>query len=408
MSGDFWKKQEKKNQMSRSRIYSNQIIVAAADTLPEYQENADLVCTGIHDEAVIQQALNRAAELRSATVILLDGTYRIDAFPENDGDGNRAALVICESSQLIVFRGMTGEKSPVIHVTREALSTIREGDRVSVITVEKRPINTLVNNFSDFRMNIDGMDRPLIAINNYYSGASMIDRVRLSCSGFGPGVMPVPGLVGIRCSRGNPNGTGQQMSNIGVFGFYEGYQLGGEHLVAWDLLTRNCYYGYTFGNYEYDAGVMEHPLTLINCCDELMSCLPLFARCGSFDQKNRRGMQQIDLIGFNMELRPLENPTLADVVPARELTPDSFCGTISFCANKFWHSYENAPDVQFWEEGSGHNFRTINAVHKAGGSTAERLTYIPQYMQEYYDLDLRKKLIFDGREWVDYNGNPVK
>ena len=394
--------------MSRNRIYSNQIIVAAADTLPEYQENADLVCTGIHDEAVIQQALNRAAELRSATVILLDGTYRIDAFPENDGDGNRAALVIRESSQLIVFRGMTGEKSPVIHVTREALSTIREGDRVSVITVEKRPINTLVNNFSDFRMNIDGMDRPLIAINNYYSGASMIDRVRLSCSGFGPGVMSVPGLVGIRCSRGNPNGTGQQMSNIGVFGFYEGYQLGGEHLVAWDLLTRNCYYGYTFGNYEYDAGVMEHPLTLINCCDELMSCLPLFARCGSFDQKNRRGMQQIDLIGFNMELRPLENPTLADVVPARELTPDSFCGTISFCANKFWHSYENAPDVQFWEEGSGHNFRTINAVHKAGGSTAERLTYIPQYMQEYYDLDLRKKLIFDGREWVDYNGNPVK
>ena len=88
--------------MSRNRIYSNQIIVAAADTLPEYQENADLVCTGIHDEAVIQQALNRAAELRSATVILLDGTYRIDAFPENDGDGNRAALVIRESSQLIL------------------------------------------------------------------------------------------------------------------------------------------------------------------------------------------------------------------------------------------------------------------------------------------------------------------
>ena len=163
------------------RLYSNQIIVAAADTLPEYQENADLVCSGIHDETILQQALDRAAELKSATVILLDGNYRIDGFPENDGDGKRAALVIREGSQLINFRGMTGEKSPVIHVTRKALSAIREGEQGSVITVGKRPINTLVNNFSDFRMSIEGMDRPLVAINNYYSGASIIDRVRLFC-----------------------------------------------------------------------------------------------------------------------------------------------------------------------------------------------------------------------------------
>ena len=64
-------------------------------------------------------------------------------------------------------------------------------------------------------------------------------------------------------------------------------------------------------------------------------------------------------------------------------------------------------DVRFWAEGSGHNFRTVNATHKQGGSRAERLTYVPQYMQEYYDLDLRKKLIFDGREWVDFFGNPA-
>ena len=389
------------------RVYSNQIIVAAFDTLPEYQEHADLVCRGSHDETVIQQALDRAAELQSATVLLLDGLFRLVGFPVYDGDGNRAALVIREGSLNINFRGMTGEKSPVIEVTRKALDSIRKGEHVSVITVGKRPINTLVNNFSDFRMNISGMDKPLTAINNYYSGASIIERVRLFCAGYGPGVMPVEGLVGIRCSRGNPNGTGQQMDNIGVFGFYEGYQMGGEHIVAWGLLTRNCYYGYTFGNYEYDAGVMEHPLTLINCCDELMSCLPLFARCGNWEKRNWRGLQQVDLIGFNIELRPLENPSLSEVQPAREVTPDSFCGNITFAANKYAVSDENAVDVQFWAEGSGHNFRTVNATHKQGGSTAERRTYVPQYMQEYYDLDLRKKLIFDGREWVDYNGNPA-
>ena len=389
------------------RLYSNRIVVAASDTAVKFKENADYVCTGSHDETTIQLALDQAAELEFATVILLDGHYQIDGFSETDGAGHRAAFVIRPESSQINLRGMTGEKSPTIQVTRTALDSIRDNEEVSVITVTKRPINTLVNNFSDFRLNIDGMDKPLIAINNYYSGASILSRIRLFCSGYGPGKMPVPGLVGIRCSRGNPNGTGQQMDNIGVFGFYEGYQMGGEHIVAWGLLTRNCYYGYTFGNYEYDAGVMEHPLTLINCCDELMSCLPLFARCGSFDQKNRRGMQQIDLIGFNMELRPLENPTLCEVLPARELTPGSFCGSISFCANKFAHSYENAPDVQFWEKGSGQHFVTVNAVHRRGGSTEERLTYVPQYMQEYYDLDLRKKLIFDGTEWVDYNGNPA-
>ena len=305
----------------KERLYSNQVIVAASDTLPMYQENADFVCTGTHDEAVLQKALDRAAELTCGTVLLLDGHYRIDGFPEKDGDGGRAALVIREESLNLNFRGMTGEKSPVIEVTRKALDSIREGDRISVITVGKRPINTLVNNFSDFRMTIQGMDKPLVAINNYYSGASIRERIRLFCTGYGPGVMPVPGLIGIRCSRGNPNGTGQQMDNLGVFGFYEGYQMGGEHIVAWGLLTRNCYYGYTFGNYEYDAGVMEHPLTLINCCDELMSCLPLFNRCGNWERKNYRGLQEIDLIGFNIELRPLENPTLSEVVPAREVTP---------------------------------------------------------------------------------------
>ena len=114
------------------RYFSNQVIVAAADTLPEYRENADFVCQGSHDEAVIQQAMDKAAELGCATVLLLDGHYYIDGFPENDGDGNRAALVIRKESMQLNFRGMTGEKSPVIQVTRKALDTIRGRRKPSI------------------------------------------------------------------------------------------------------------------------------------------------------------------------------------------------------------------------------------------------------------------------------------
>jgi hypothetical protein len=41
------------------------------------------------------------------------------------------------------------------------------------------------------------------------------------------------------------------------------------------------------------------------------------------------------------------------------------------------------------------------------GTTAERLSYIPTYIQTYYDTDLGKLVIYNGEAWVDANGKRV-
>ena len=122
---------------------------------------------------------------------------------------------------------------------------------------------------------------------------------------------------------------------------------------------------------------------------------------------NNPGRQCIDMISHTMEFRETENPTLKPVLPAREVIPGTWCGNITFAANTNPLSKGNAVDILFWEKGSGHRFVTRNSAHAVAGTTAERLTYVPTYVQTYYDTDLNKLVIFNGEAWVDANGNKV-
>lgn len=92
--------------------------------------------------------------------------------------------------------------------------------------------------------------------------------------------------------------------------------------------------------------------------------------------------------------------------PAEETEPGTFCGTIQFSSGS--GTFGNKTDVQFWKnDGSGRLFRTINSSHALGGTTVLRNTYVPQYMQQYYDETLSKLLIYNGTNWVDSDGNVV-
>ena len=157
-----------------------------------------------------------------------------------------------------------------------------------------------------------------------------------------------------------------------------------------------------------DKCVWEHPITLINCSEEGCASLPLFNVCGGSRRPHSRGYQVIDLISHTVEFREKENPTLAPVLPARETVPGSWCGNITFCGNKFAESMENAVDVPFWEKGSGERFFTRNSAHSLSGTSAERESYMPMYMQQYYDTDLEKLLIYNGSDWVDTMGNAAE
>jgi len=387
---------------------SDRILVAASNSADYDRISAQYVCTGTHDERVIQQAIDACGSF--GTVVLLPGQYNLDEFIDYPDTDTPACLRIPHYSEgeipSIVLKGAAEENGAFILVTEKALEQLGERQGAALSISNKYGYNTVKLKYADFTIRIADNHHKVIAIDTYRAGRCRMESIRIYQNGYGVGKMPVEGSVGVKCTDGNPNGIGQEMCQVAVTGFYEGFQMGGEHMVAIECLTRNCYYGYTFGNYELTHGVAEHPIVLINCCDELSAALPLFVSCGASVQENKRGMQQVEMIGFNMELRPLENPTLAPVLPAREVTPSSFCGRIEFVANKLAYSHENAVDVQFWEEGSGHNFTTVNSTHKLGGTSAERESYIPMYMQQYFDTDLGKMLIFDGKKWVDMNGKP--
>ena len=384
-----------------------EVVVASKNYFGRYFNNVDYFCDGVNDEVEIQAAIDQVSSWGYGTVKLLGGAFNIDSFTEHENADRPAALFI-NGGTSINIEGTSSENSTVLNVTAAALAMQEDFDeQCDVFGINQRSQNTLIVNYKNLKVVIADQEHPVIVINNYYAGASKLESVRLYCNGYGPGKMPVEGLIGVRCSRGNPNGIGQEMRHVGATGFYEGFQMGGEHLVAIECLGRNCYYSYTFGNYPLGSGVMEHPLTLINCCDELSAALPLFNMNGAATDPNNSGRQQVDLIGFNMELRSNENPTLADVIPAEEVHPGTFCGRIEFVANKFSYSMENALRVDFWKDGSGQRFRTTNMAHRPGGPTSERSLYIPQYMQTYFDTDLNKMLVYDGTQWRDMNGTAV-
>ena len=92
------------------------------------------------------------------------------------------------------------------------------------------------------------------------------------------------------------------------------------------------------------------------------------------------------------------------IVKAHENTPSSFCGRIEYTCGG---GGENSKTFTFWDSTSGKNFKTVNLTHAEGGTTALRNTYTPNYMQQYYDDDLGKMLIYNGTNWVDSNGNIV-
>ena len=202
-------------------------------------------------------------------------------------------------------------------------------------------------------------------------------------------------------------------TNVHTWGFDEGIQVGGEHVVCINCGATIGRYGFTFGNYEMNCGA-NHPITLINCLDERNIHLLLLGKwCGDNDGKGGRlcGRQEITMIGFNIERIAAQTPggVLGDCM--REAVPGSWCGNIDYTAQPAW-SCLNTPAFQLWEnDGSGSGFRTHNNCHKTVCSTVERLSYYPSLGQQIFDTDLNKMVVCidpHKKTWVDSMEQPYK
>ncbi len=405
------------------------IIVAASNSNEESKQYADFVCTGTNDEIVIQKALEACAK-ENKKLELLNGIYNIDAFYDFGDNGPKTAISIPKQWKEITITGQNHEygfqkdfkNGVVFYVSSDALnSTDSETDVIrgkwtsqgiqngSSLHIENLAI-ILANNEHAIRC-VDLRRTDRVEIKNM----TMISYGDLMYDGSSVGLdtpppIPQKGCIGLTMTDGS-NYDYSNYTNVQTWGFDEGIQVGGEHVVCINCGAQIGNYGFTFGNYELNCGT-NHPITMINCLDERNINMPLFNACGDGDGKGNRlqGRQEVSFINFNIERVEKQTPggKLGDCM--REIYPGTWCGKMEVTVQPAWCSL-NSIDCQLWEnDGSGTGIRTVNSTHKTICDTAERMSYYPTYGQQIFDTDLNKMVICidpAARKWVDFNGVEV-
>lgn len=407
--------------------YSSCLIVAPS-SYDECNGKVDYMCKGKNDELVIQKALLDSVKLNK-NVFLINGIYHIDKFYDFGDGGPLAALSMPNAHREIKLLGENHEygiqgsydNGVVLEVSKEALDTIDgevdvlrtdwcfEGiqDGVSV-NIENICI-VLANNEHPLRC-IDLRRADRVEVKNVSLIGYGEKLNKYSKDKFGWIIQPdlaTKGCIGLTMTDGS-NYNYSNYTNVHAWGFDEGIQVGGEHVVAINCGATHGRYGFTFGNYKCHRG-LNHPITLINCLDERNVNLPLFGVCGD-DGGDQPGEQEVSLISFNFERLARQTPGGKLGQCMRELVPGTWKGNISFTLQPDWN-HVNAVDCQIWEnDGSGCGILTRNNCHKTVCSTKERLSYYPTYGQTLFDTDLNKMVICIDPEkkiWVDMIGNKI-
>lgn len=392
--------------------------------------NPDYICSGVNDEKTIQCAIDRCVR-ENKNVYLLNGIYHIDSFCKLlSDDGPKTAICFPNTWREIRFIGQNHEygfqhrfnNGVVLYVSKEALNSISEETDVirgqwteagiqngSSLCMENIAV-VLANNEHPIRCidlrRTDRVECKNISLISYGDLISENSDVGLGT----PPPVPAKGCIGLTMTDGS-NYDYSNYTNVQTWGFDEGIQVGGEHVVCINCGATIGNYGFTFGNYATNCG-SNHPITLINCLDERNINLPLFNDCGDGDGKGGRlhGEQEVTLISFNVERVASQTPggVLGDAM--REVVPGLWKGNIDFTAQPAW-CHTNALDFKIWEnDGSGIGIKTRNNCHKTVCGTKERHSYYPTYGQQIFDTDLQKMLICidpENKKWVDFNGNGV-
>lgn len=407
------------------------IYIAACNSTDEFKAKADFVCTGVNDELIIQKAIKECIK-KNKNLYLINGTYRIDGFYDFNDNGPRTAVCIPNAHREIKITGQNHEygfqkeysNGVVLYVSENALNTIKtkSADVIrgtwtgagiqngSSLNMENIAV-VLANNSKPVRCidlrRTDRVEIKNISLISYGDSITSSSTVGLVT----PPPIPARGCIGLTMTDGS-NYDYSNYTNVQTWGFDEGIQVGGEHVVCINCGAAIGNYGFTFGNYEANSG-LNHPITLINCLDERNINLPYFGKwCGDSNRNGGRliGNQEIQLISFNIERVECQTPggKLGDFM--KEEIPGSWCGKIEFTAQPAWWAV-NDISFKLWEsDGSGSRIKTINSCHKTVCTSAERHSYYPTLGQQIFDTDLNKMLICidpDTKKWVDYSGIEV-
>ena len=392
--------------------------VAAADSPAADKAAADFVCTGTDDQDMIQRAIDAVGT--GGTVFLAAGNYFIDTFhPAGKGPAYAIKTRRLQPATKLRIQGasrangtlldfgapdarkharVSGTHLVVSKACYDALSdteqyaVIRGDDKVTAfgdVMAQELSVNDLTISLPDNQKNI-------ICIDGFALGALNVDALRLGTRIFNRSMDPaqtyrvgVDGCIGIRGLQGSNNGSETIWRSTYAIGLGVGYALSGEHLVCIQLGAIGNKYGYTFNDFTPEGGVWCHPITLVNCCDEVSANYPYFA-------PNPYG-QNVDLVNFNMEHYTTMFSQGGDY--AREAVPGQWGGNIDYDIQDWetdtWNRPfpGNSPYRRFWAaDGSGARFTSKNNVQRRSYPSAERRRIAPNVGQVVFDEDLGKPL----------------
>jgi hypothetical protein len=390
-----------------TKYKDNTLYIAASNSNIYEKRYADYVCTGTNDEKIIQKAIDELYALGGGTVKLSSGIFNIGSFTlSSDGIYRAITLPSGDKRYTIDIVGqsqMTGEKdSSSIYGTRlfvsqdvlNSIDTLKQYEVISALPSTNSPNNVI--HLTEFEVRLATNQKPVVCIDLFNFGRARLDRIK--CIAYtntnASLTKAVKGCIGIRMLNGSNNGQENNFNSCGCSGFYEAFQVGGEHVVMNNCSAIKNVYGYTFGNYTYQRA-FNHAITLINCCDERDVNLPYF--------HSNTGTQRINLIDFCIERYASATPGGVLGNLAKESKNGMFSGDISFTVMD--DSATNVVNIPFFEKGNGKNFKVRNSIHALSGTTKLRESYAANQGQTYYDTDLKCLMYYLNDEWIEIAGN---
>lgn len=399
------------NELKLSSIltkYKDNTLYIAASNSNKYEKlYADYVCFGTNDEKIIQKAIDELYALGGGTVKLSSGIFNIGGFTlSSDGIYRAITLPSGDKRYTIDIVGqsqMTDEKDSSsiygtrLFVSQDVLNSIdasKQYEVISALPSTNSPNNVI--HLTEFEVRLATNQKPVVCIDLFNFGRARLDRIK--CIAYtntnASLIKAVEGCIGIRMLNGSNNGQENNFNSCGCSGFYEAFQVGGEHVVMNNCSAIKNVYGYTFGNYTYQRA-FNHAITLINCCDERDVNLPYF--------HSNTGTQRINLIDFCVERYASATPGGVLGSLAKESKNGMFSGDISFTVMD--DSATNVTNISFFEKANGKNFKVRNSIHALSGTTKLRESYAANQGQTYYDTDLKCLMYYLNDEWIEIAGN---
>ena len=362
------------------RFRDNTIRLAAVNSSAPDCAAADFQCTGENDERVFNKAISQLP--LGGRIVLSDGDYYFDAC---DGEGGSAVFLGYNGgrARVITIAGVTDSKAyntrygAGIHVTEKAMRAMSTNGVYRVFYGSpKRPPRgdfgpypgdfytyTHVNNLrlENLQILFANATKPLRGVDGSNFGSLYMRKVYIYQESYfrdrfmhiGRPDIPIAGTVGVWSVPGaNDEAAEIRYDHVQVGGLHTGFVFNGvDHLIMEVCGASRCVRGYDFRK-------GAKTLTIVNCADEGNTYLPIFRGNGGHVT-----MIDFNIERFNEKFIPVDPEGGSGEHRAVEERPGAWHGEITYTLQGNAFGIQTTPkgsSANFWEPGSGRNFRTVN------------------------------------------------